>query len=67
MVTVPGDHWISPPLHSDGKSDFLGKKDIGQFWMKPAFQFETPITFLALKTTKCCLNKHYFSRKVGIR
>ena len=43
-----------------------GNKDIGQIWMKPVFHFETPITFLALKTTKCCLNKYCFSRKVGI-
>ena len=43
-----------------------GNKDIGQIWMKPVFHVETQITFLALKTTKCCLNQYCFSRKVGI-
>jgi len=35
-----------------------GNKDIDQIWMKPVFHVETQITFLALKTTKCCLNQH---------
>ena len=43
-----------------------GNKDIGQIWMKPVFHVETQITFLALKTTKFCLNQYCFSRKVGI-